>query len=64
MEGGGTLRVEAMAEAGEVTVRVSDSGTGISPEQLPHVFDPYFTTKPRGVGLGLANVHKFVEAHG
>jgi two-component system sensor histidine kinase HydH len=36
---------------------------GILPEDLPHIFDPYFTTKPRGVGLGLANVHKLVETH-
>jgi two-component system sensor histidine kinase HydH len=63
MENGGTLEIEASEKSGEVVLTVSDSGSGISPEHLPHVFDPYFTTKPQGVGLGLANVHKFVEAH-
>ncbi|HOV85746.1 MAG TPA: ATP-binding protein [Syntrophobacteraceae bacterium] len=64
METGGTLRVEVLREAQAAVFRITDTGSGIFPESLPHVFDPYFTTKPRGVGLGLANVHKFVEAHG
>ncbi|MEN6437724.1 MAG: ATP-binding protein [Syntrophobacter sp.] len=64
MEGGGILRVDASLREGRVEIRVSDTGTGIPPEHLPHIFDPYFTTKPKGVGLGLANVHKLVEAHG
>lgn len=64
MEAGGIITVEASAQEGEVVLRVSDSGRGIHPDHLPHVFDPYFTTKPEGVGLGLANVHKLVEAHG
>ncbi|MEM5786362.1 MAG: ATP-binding protein [Syntrophobacteraceae bacterium] len=64
MNGEGTLRIRAFMEDGDAIIEVADSGTGISPEHLPHVFDPYFTTKPRGVGLGLAIVHKFVEAHG
>ncbi len=64
MENGGRLKIEAFESSGEVLLTVSDSGTGISAEHLPQVFDPYFTTKSQGVGLGLANVHKFVEAHG
>jgi len=64
MEQGGVLRVEAAQHAGQVTVKVSDSGNGIDGDHLPHIFDPYFTTKPRGVGLGLANVLKLVESHG
>ncbi|MHC1726707.1 MAG: ATP-binding protein [Syntrophobacteraceae bacterium] len=64
MKQGGTLGVRTFQENGDTIIVVSDSGTGISAEHLPHVFDPYFTTKPQGVGLGLANVHKFVEAHG
>lgn len=43
---------------------VRDTGKGIVPRQLPHIFDPYFTTKGQGTGLGLAMVHKIVEAHG
>ena len=42
--------------------QVLDNGTGIKPENLPHVFDPYFTTKTKGTGIGLATVHKIVEA--
>lgn len=47
-----------------VCLMVRDTGTGIVPRQLPHIFDPYFTTKGQGTGLGLAMVHKIVEAHG
>ncbi len=64
MQDGGTLSVRAFLDPGGVIIVVTDSGTGIRAEHLPHIFDPYFTTKPRGVGLGLANVHKFVGAHG
>ncbi len=64
MENGGVLSVEVKNEGTEAVLAVSDTGSGISIENLPHVFDPYFTTKPGGVGLGLANVHKLVEAHG
>jgi len=63
MDGGGVMKVEALQDGTETLVRVSDSGSGIHPEHIPHIFDPYFTTKATGVGLGLANVHKLVEAH-
>lgn len=61
---GGKLEVRIAREGERAVWTIADSGTGIPAEHLPHVFDPYFTTKPSGVGLGLANVHKFVEAHG
>ena len=64
MKGGGSLKVSAYLQEEQVFLRVSDSGEGILPEHISHIFDPYFTTKPTGVGLGLANVHKIVEAHG
>ena len=63
MDEGGDLRVEAFEDETHLLVRVSDTGPGIRPDHLPHIFDPYFTTKPAGVGLGLANVYKLVEAH-
>ena len=44
-------------------VTVSDTGRGIEPEKLPHVFDPYMTTKPGGTGLGLAIVRQTILAH-
>ena len=65
MEGGGVLRV-SLARRDERTVRitVADTGIGIPKEDLPRVFDPYFTTRSSGTGLGLAIVHKIVETHG
>jgi two-component system sensor histidine kinase HydH len=66
MERGGTLTVSLYREERSpwVKIMVSDTGTGISKEDLEHVFDPYFTTKQTGTGLGLAIVHKIIEAHG
>ena len=46
----------------EVTVR--DNGCGVPADLLPHIFDPFVTTKPRGSGLGLALVAKIVGDHG
>ncbi|MHB0878479.1 MAG: hybrid sensor histidine kinase/response regulator, partial [Anaerolineae bacterium] len=46
-----------------VCITVSDSGSGIEPHVLPRVFDPYFTTKPRGSGIGLAVVYSVVVKH-
>lgn len=50
-------------EAGSVAVRVSDDGPGIAPDIRERLFDPFFTTKPGGSGLGLAVVHRAIEAH-
>jgi two-component system sensor histidine kinase HydH len=49
---------------GFVRVEVRDTGVGIAPQDLGRIFDPYFTTKPSGAGLGLAIVQKIVDAHG
>jgi signal transduction histidine kinase len=46
-----------------VRLVVSDSGPGIEADALARIFDPFFTTKPKGSGLGLAVVHRAVEAH-
>jgi signal transduction histidine kinase len=48
------------------TITVSDTGEGIRDEDLPRIFEPFFTTKisPKGVGLGLPIVKKFMEDHG
>ena len=49
---------------GEVEVAVTDRGPGIAPEHLDHLFDSFFTTKKRGVGLGLSIARSIVAAHG
>ncbi|MEK6655484.1 MAG: ATP-binding protein, partial [Thermodesulfobacteriota bacterium] len=65
METGGILRVSLSRQEGQhVRIEVADTGTGIRKEDLPRVFDPYFTTKSSGTGLGLAIVFRIVEAHG
>ena len=47
-----------------VQIQVVDRGVGLSPDVLERVFEPFYTTKPKGTGLGLATVHRVVEAHG
>lgn len=59
----GTIRVEARGGNGEVIIAVEDRGKGIAKDQLPRLFDPFYTTKPDGNGLGLAIVRRIVEAH-
>jgi two-component system sensor histidine kinase AtoS len=61
----GTVRIETRLEADGalVAVSISDDGTGIPPENLEKIFDPFFSTKPQGTGLGLAMVHQIVDAH-
>ena len=63
MPQGGELGVRAFSENGLVTIEVRDTGTGIAPEHLPHIFEPHFTTKEHsgGTGMGLANVKLAIE---
>jgi nitrogen fixation/metabolism regulation signal transduction histidine kinase len=64
MPEGGPLLLEARAEGAGVALSVKDGGAGISAEDLPHVFEPYFTKKEGGTGLGLAIAHRIAEEHG
>jgi signal transduction histidine kinase len=69
MPRGGDLRIEtrlAEGAARQVAVRVTDNGSGMSPETVAHVFDPMFTTKRLGTGsgLGLAICEQIVRQHG
>ncbi len=62
---GGTVRLAASrTPAGRVLVTVQDTGVGMPEEVLARAFEPYFTTKPDGVGMGLPMAKKVVEAHG
>lgn len=65
MPEGGTLTVELRDDPDTVTIKVSDTGTGISEENMPKLFDPFFTTKQvgMGTGLGLAVAHGIVKMH-
>jgi two-component system cell cycle sensor histidine kinase/response regulator CckA len=61
---GGALSVAVQAADASVSVQVRDTGTGIAPETLPRVFDPFFSTKSRGTGLGLSVSYGIAQAHG
>jgi nitrogen fixation/metabolism regulation signal transduction histidine kinase len=64
MPGRGRLSVTAAAEDGFVAIRVSDTGGGMDPEALARAFEPYFSTKATGTGLGLPIAKRNVEASG
>lgn len=69
MPGGGRLQVSTSLERASdgkesVIVELKDIGIGIPEENLPHLFEPYFTTKVNGFGLGLAIVFRIIEDHG
>lgn len=51
---GGELKITAISKGGKVAVSIADSGPGIAKKNLPKIFEPLFTTKARGIGLGLA----------
>lgn len=62
---GGVVRVSCTTELGGVArLEVADDGPGIAPSDLPKMFVPFFTTKQRGSGLGLATIQRIVDAHG
>jgi two-component system sensor histidine kinase PilS (NtrC family) len=69
MPDGGELRVGGRwvpAEGGATRIQtwVGDTGAGIAESDLPHVFEPFYSTKPEGTGLGLASVYRIVQDHG
>ena len=64
MPGGGTVTVRTRADGEGVEAEVEDTGTGIAPEQLPRIFEPFWSTKERGTGLGLAFAQQVIQEHG
>jgi two-component system sensor histidine kinase HydH len=64
MPQGGTLTVSAQRVKDRLELRVADTGHGIPAQDLDRIFDPYFTTKNQGTGLGLATVRTMMTAHG
>jgi two-component system sensor histidine kinase HydH len=64
VERNGRVEVGANAADGWISVRVSDNGPGIPPEKLASIFEPYYTTKTEGSGLGLWIAQQIVTAHG
>ena len=64
MPGAGTITVVARADNGAVRIRVSDTGGGMEPEALARAFEPYFSTKATGTGLGLPIAKRNVEING
>jgi PAS domain S-box-containing protein len=63
MPGGGVLTIRTERGDAELRISVSDTGTGISEENLSKIFEPYFTTRATGSGLGLTLVYKIVREH-
>ena len=64
MPEGGTLTIETATQDGRLRLSIGDTGTGIEPENLNRIFEPYFTTKTEGSGLGLAIARRIIESHG
>lgn len=63
IEGKGTLEIKLIESTNEIVIQIQDSGNGIPEENLDRVFEPLFTTKQQGTGLGLASVKSIIDAH-
>lgn len=63
MPTGGIIKVSSTVNEGFIELKINDSGTGISAENIEKVYEPLFTTKSKGVGLGLSTTKAFVESH-
>ncbi len=64
VDGGGEVRVEGARIGDTAVIEVRDNGPGVPPDDVERIFDPYYTTKPEGTGLGLPIVKKVVLEHG
>jgi two-component system, NtrC family, nitrogen regulation sensor histidine kinase NtrY len=64
MPDGGTLTLQSKSRDGKTIIEVSDTGSGLTPEECERIFTPYYTSKQHGTGLGLAIVQSVVSDHG
>ena len=63
MAAGGRLMVKSEAKNEKMIITIQDTGSGVSPENLMEIYNPFFTTKASGTGLGLAIVHRIIQEH-
>jgi two-component system sensor histidine kinase HydH len=64
MPQGGTLSVTTFKLEDGISIKVTDTGIGIPEADIEHLFEPFFSRKDKGTGLGLANVKRILEEHG
>jgi two-component system sensor histidine kinase HydH len=64
IENQGIISIKAKEDGDKIKIEISDSGTGISKENMSKIFEPLFTTKRRGTGLGLISCKRIIEEHG
>lgn len=63
--GAGSIDIVVEQQAGErAVIRISDTGSGLAPEEVGKIFDPDYTTKEKGLGLGLPIAHEIIRGHG
>jgi signal transduction histidine kinase len=63
MGGGGQLTIHTISRENSLEIQIEDTGDGIAPENLKKIYDPFFTTRTNGIGLGLAVVLRILEQH-
>ena len=64
MPAGGHLRISTSSSEGKLLMLISDTGSGMSPDQIRQIFEPFNTTKSRGLGLGMPYAQKIIQQHG
>jgi len=63
MSGGGELMIRTDRQEEDAVIQISDTGSGIAPDKLPHIFDAYYSSRPEGSGLGLPTAKKIIQTH-